>query len=115
MQPPKFISYKDFAKEELLDRFTTYEKLEVPLPSKKSFYDDYFKMNGFSEWLEAIEGVSLTENQAFSIASTYVNVGQRKISDLVSIFVSLEKHQNITLPVKHMILTTEYWEKRLLA
>jgi hypothetical protein len=113
MSKPIFISYGDFVNAEMLENFTRYKEIGEPLPSRKSFYDDYVRYKGFGEWIESIRSVTVTENQAFSIASTFVNVGKRKVSDLVSVFVSLERHQKISLPVQHKILTAEYWERRL--
>jgi len=110
---PIFISYSDFISSEMLEKLTKYKKSDVPLPSKKEFHENYVKFDGFGAWIKAIEGIKLTENQAFSVASTFVNIGKRKVSDLVSIFVSLERLDNITLPTQYGILSNEYWEKRL--
>jgi hypothetical protein len=113
MSQPTFTSYRDYIKDDLLDTLARYEQLGVPLPNRKLFFENYAKHHGLSEWLAAIKGVVLTENQAYSIATTYLNVNNRKVSDLVSIFVCLDRLHQITLPIQYKILTTEYWEKRL--
>lgn len=73
----------------------------------QTYLDRYKKTNGFSDWLESLKGIQLTENQAQDIAKTY----NRSEKDTPAIFACLSRQYNIELPLVEGILTAEYWQK----
>ena len=113
MSDNKFIPLKKFIENKFEAVKPRYASFGEKPPALSEYLKTYLIGHGFNDWLLTMSGIELTERQAFSIANTYVKHGDRKVADLLYIFVSIERCYNITLPAIHGILTIGYWEKRL--
>ena len=82
-------------------------------PSFNKFKAGYVTGFGFSEWLASMDGITPNENQWYSIISTYVREGGRKVNDIPVLVATLEKHNNIKIGPIYGIMTVEYWQDRL--
>lgn len=113
MSDVTYISYQNFIKEQYDEKLPLYKRVSETPPSFNKFKSQYTKYDGFRDWIARISGLKPTENQLYSIVSSFVKHGDRKLSELPALVCSLEKHQNIVIPVIYGVLTVEYWEKRL--
>jgi len=109
----KFIKFNDFVKAQYDSNLPLYKKLSDTPPSFNKFKTDYVTGFGFSEWLASMDGITPNENQWYSIISTYVREGSRKVNDIPALVATLEKHNNIKIAPIYGILTVEYWQDRL--
>lgn len=66
--------------------------------------------NGFTPWLEALEGQQLTEGGAQELAEIYYVYCNRNEPELPAILGALQRIHNIGIPVVHGILSQQYWE-----
>ena len=72
----------------------------------------YLANNGFSGWLESFEGETLTLNETFSLAQTYMDFGDRKPKDISAVLGSIVHQLDVELPAEAGILTSDYWVNR---
>lgn len=70
---------------------------------------NYYRMEGFTEWLENSRGATPSLGMVNSIARTFVQDGSRMPYEIPAILTDLERQYQIKVPVISGILSREYW------
>ncbi len=112
--PTSFLTYHAFIKNEYADRCDTpavraaYKKAG----GFKAFKRNYVKYEGFTAYLTALKGCSLTALQTYHLVKPYLIYGERQPADVPALLASIARLYQIEYPAVHGLLTEDYWAQR---
>jgi hypothetical protein len=109
-----FITLEQFIKNEYAQRCEN-AKLKAIFEKNggyKTYKQQYIKCYGFSEYLVAIRGITLTKMQTYHVAKVFIKYGKRSPNTIPTLLVAICRQYDIELPVVANILTQDYWQQR---